>query len=241
MLKKCNKCLLDKELSCFAKDKNRKDGHYSICKSCKKEYRLNNIKSIKICKKKYYQDNRDDILQKSKENYLVSKDNRLKYSKIYYEKNKEIQSIRQKNYYLNNREYFLKKSKKYLNENYDKVLSYQKKYKQDRFEKDPIFRTIICVRGRVNNFLREKNFNKKNKTFEIVGCSPIELKKYLESKFTEGMTWETQGKWHIDHIIPLSFAKTEKEVYELCYYTNLQPLWAFDNLSKGSKFDLKTK
>jgi hypothetical protein len=49
------------------------------------------------------------------------------------------------------------------------------------------------------------------------------------------MTWENQGKWHIDHIIPLSSAKTEKEMYKLCHYTNLQPLWAFDNLSKGSK------
>jgi hypothetical protein len=237
MLKKCNKCLLDKELSCFAKDKNRKDGHYSICKSCKKEYNLNNIKSIKISKKKYYQDNRDDILQKSKENYLVSKDNKLKYSKTYYEKNKEIQSIRQKNYYNNNKEYFLQKSKKYLNENYDKVLSYQKKYKQDRFKKDPIFRTIICVRARVNNFLREKNFNKKNKTIEIVGCSPSELKKYLEKQFINGMTWENHSLygWHIDHIIPLSSAKTEEEIYKLCHYTNLQPLWATDNLKKLNK------
>ena len=49
------------------------------------------------------------------------------------------------------------------------------------------------------------------------------------------MSWENQGKWHIDHITPLSSAKTEEEVYRLCHYTNLQPLWAEDNLKKGSK------
>ena len=53
------------------------------------------------------------------------------------------------------------------------------------------------------------------------------------------MSWETHSLygWHIDHIIPLSSAKTEEEIYQLCHYTNLQPLWAEDNLKKGDKLD----
>ena len=70
----------------------------------------------------------------------------------------------------------------------------------------------------------------------MVGCSPEFLKDHIENQFTEGMSWELMGKYiHIDHRIPLSSAKSEEEVYKLCHYTNLQPLWAEDNLSKGSK------
>jgi hypothetical protein len=63
------------------------------------------------------------------------------------------------------------------------------------------------------------------------------LKQHLENQFQSGMNWKTYGKygWHIDHIIPLSSAKTEKELYKLCHYTNLQPLWAKDNLIKGNR------
>lgn len=69
----------------------------------------------------------------------------------------------------------------------------------------------------------------------MVGCSFKELMVHIEKQFTEGMTWGNHGKWHVDHIIPLSSAHTEKEIYKLCHYTNLQPLWAFDNLSKNDK------
>jgi len=59
----------------------------------------------------------------------------------------------------------------------------------------------------------------------------------LEKKFVGGMSWENYGKWHIDHIIPLSSANNEDEIYKLCYYTNLQPLWSEENLKKGKKIN----
>ena len=85
------------------------------------------------------------------------------------------------------------------------------------------------------SFLKSKNLQKNNKTFEVVGCTPEELKNHIESKFLVGMSWENQGDWHIDHIIPLSSAINEDEIIKLCHYTNLQPLWALDNMKKGSK------
>jgi len=59
----------------------------------------------------------------------------------------------------------------------------------------------------------------------------------MEAKFVDGMNWDNIGEWHIDHIIPLSSAETEQEIIKLCHYTNLQPLWAFDNISKGNRLD----
>jgi hypothetical protein len=136
--------------------------------------------------------------------------------KIYLEKNKEKVKDYKKNYYNKNREYF-----------YD--------WEKNKRKTDPIFKLSGNLRKRINSFVKLKNINKNNKTFELVGCSPEFLKEYLEKKFTENMSWENYGDWHIDHIIPLSSSKTEEEVYNLCHYTNLQPLWAHENLSKGSK------
>ena len=83
-----------------------------------------------------------------------------------------------------------------------------------------------------------KNITKRNKTFEIVGCTPDELKNYLEGLFVDVMSWDNYGLygWHIDHKIPLSSANTEEELLSLCHFTNLQPMWAQDNLKKGKSF-----
>ena len=80
--------------------------------------------------------------------------------------------------------------------------------------------------------IRKLGFNKSRKTTEILGCSFEELKSYLESKFEPWMNWENRGLyngelnygWDVDHIIPLSSAKTEDDVIKLNDYTNLQPL-----------------
>ena len=65
---------------------------------------------------------------------------------------------------------------------------------------------------------------------------------YNHPKTGEKMTFDNHGLhgWHLDHIIPLSTAKTEEDIIKLCHYTNLQPLWAEENLSKGNKI-LDTK
>lgn len=86
-----------------------------------------------------------------------------------------------------------------------------------------------------------KDFYKNSKTKDFLGGDFQTVKLYIEKQFSEGMTWENHSihGWHIDHIIPLSSAKTEEELKSLCHYTNLQPLWAKDNISKGAKLDYK--
>ena len=110
-------------------------------------------------------------------------------------------------------------------------------YTTDRKKIDPTFKLIKNLRRRLNRFISFSYFTKRNTTINLIGCPPNELKLFLEKKFQNNMSWDNYGEWHIDHIVPLSSAKTEEELYKLCHYTNLQPLWAKDNLVKSNKLD----
>lgn len=93
------------------------------------------------------------------------------------------------------------------------------------------------MKSRLGNAIKRKNATKSKSTLELPGCELSFLKGYLESKFEAGMNWENHGEWHIDHIKPCnSFNLVDIEEQKKCFhYTNLQPLWKLDNLSKGSK------
>lgn len=135
---------------------------------------------------------------------------------------------------------------KQLNDNYEKQKIKNPHLGRDRNRKrrqDPLQRMIDSQRSRVRQALK---LNKKaHCTIDLLGCSPMELREYLESKFEDGMTWENRGLhgWHIDHIKPCaSFDLSDPEQQKECFhYTNLQPLWAKDNLSKGSHYNPQTE
>lgn len=153
--------------------------------------------------------------------------------KEWYEKNSERALQQKRNYYQENRELVLDRSKLWSKNNRDKVNDYIKIKK----EQTPLFRVELNIRGRIKQYLKQKNITQKNKTYNIVGIGINDLKKYIENQFTEGMSWENYGMygWHIDHIIPLCSANDENELIKLFHYTNLQPLWAEDNLKKNGK------
>ena len=87
---------------------------------------------------------------------------------------------------------------------------------------------------------KNKKFSKNSHTEEILGCDYNKVIEHLENKFEKGMTWENHGEWHIDHIVPISSATTERDVLSLNHYTNLQPLWAKENLKKYNKSNNQT-
>ena len=155
--------------------------------------------------------------------------------KEYYIKNKEKKQSYLKEYYIENREKQLSCQKKY----YVKNKGNRTEYKRNRKLNNPIYKLSINVRNRLRKYLKAKSITKNKITFDIVGCSPPELKDHISKQFVDGMSWDNYSfhNWHIDHIIPLSSAKTEEEIYKLCHYTNLQPLWAKDNLAKSNKLD----
>jgi hypothetical protein len=237
----CKKCNELKLLSEYNLRTASKDGYRYECKLCQKrisktfyqknketicyktkEYYENNLESVKERHVKYYQDNKDKILNRTKLNQ---------------KNNKEVYNERSKLWASNNPNRVTEHQINFKNKN----PNYHSNYISTRKKNDPLFKLTVNIRRRILHFLVKNDITKNNKTFEIVGCSPIELKEYLQQKFIEGMTWENQGKWHVDHIIPLSSAKTIEEVYELCYYTNLQPLWGEENLKKGNKLNYEIK
>jgi hypothetical protein len=213
----CSKCKEEKEICEFGVNNSSKDNLRSSCKQCRKiegkVYRKNNIEKRKITIKNWYNKNPN-------------------YNKEYHLKNFEDLNRKTKERYLLNAEKYRETSKKWSERNKEKMNEYYNNRNKTLRKTDPLKKLIFNVRTRIYSVLK----NKTKTSFEIVGCSPIQLKEYLEQKFTEGMSWDLMGRHiHIDHIIPLSSAKTEDEVYNLCHYTNLQPLWAIDNLKKGGK------
>lgn len=99
---------------------------------------------------------------------------------------------------------------------------------------DPIYAMTIIVRGSIRDAISRMGYTKRNRTYEILGCSWEFFKGYIEAKFQDGMTWENRGEWEIDHIVPVSSASTEEEVLKLNHYKNLQPLWKWQNREKGA-------
>ena len=114
----------------------------------------------------------------------------------------------------------------------------QVEYNKKRYNSDSYFRAVFCMRTRISKLLRQKNADKNNKFYNYLGCNKSEFIEYFQSKFKEGMKWENHGEWHIDHIKPCAlFNLLDEEEQKKCFhYTNLQPLWAFENLSKGCKY-----
>ena len=96
---------------------------------------------------------------------------------------------------------------------------------------------VESLRCLIRKSFKKKHYKKDSRTFDILGIDKNGFMKHIKSQFKEGMTWDNHGLrgWHIDHIIPLSSGKDINEVIKLCHYTNLQPLWWDENLSKGSK------
>jgi hypothetical protein len=124
-----------------------------------------------------------------------------------------------------------KDNRQVLNDNH-------KKYEKERKIRDPNFKLIKTLRSRLLSAIYQKNAKKLGSTIELTGCNLQFLRDYLESKFKEGMTWFNHGEWHIDHIRPCSsFNLSDKTEQLKCFhYTNLQPLWASENISKGNRY-----
>lgn len=115
-----------------------------------------------------------------------------------------------------------------------KVSKYTTNYIKDRSKIDNTFRIKIIVRCAISKSFKN-GYTKRSKTQSILGISYEDFKYYIESQFTDNMSWDNYGKWELDHKIPISRANTEEDIYRLNHYTNFQPLWMNENRKKGNK------
>jgi hypothetical protein len=247
MKKICTICQEEKVLEDFTFDKgNKKNGRRASCKEC--------------CRKKnaeYIKANPDKKLESDKKSYEKLKEKKLAQKKEYYIKKKEEILLKRKEYAANNKEKISLKNKEYRAANLERLKKhnreYQRKYakiltikRQQLIDSTPLRQFKERIRQLVKNSFYRLKHNKNRRTSQILGADWDIIREHFVSQFKDGMTWEAfiAGEIHVDHIKPLASAKTEEELISLCHYTNLQPLWCLDNLSKGATFEgvnFKTK
>lgn len=255
----CNICGIEKDLNEFPKEKGKSR---NPCKKCRnnylKEYYIKHKEKAKEHNKMYYIQNKEKILLVNKKYRLENKNKISEQKKKYIEKNKnEINKIR-KIYYENNKEKILNENKEYRKKNKEKIAIRRKKYYENNKEKiiekiktnnakrkqeDSIYRLKCQIRSMIKDCFKRKSKIKNEKSEKILGCDIEFFQKYLLETYKKnyGIEWDGIEKVHIDHIIPLSNANTEKEIIKLCNYKNLQLLKAKDNLEKGNKLDWELK
>jgi len=110
---------------------------------------------------------------------------------------------------------------------------YNKQYHR-QYEGSEYLKARKAISNNIYASLKVKSVKKLNRTNEYLGCTIQEFKDYMEKLFSEGMSWDNHGKWHIDHIRPISWfdLTKEEEIFKAFNYTNCQPLWAKDNMRK---------
>lgn len=208
-MKTCIKCKVEKDLNEFSNNKAKKDGKCVYCRGCysdiNKAWRQNNTTRYKEIHNRW--------------------------------KNKNIDYIRKsklKSYY-NNHEKSKERARKYKRNNQEKLKTQNRIYANNKYHNDLNYRLVRLLRGRITKAIKRNS--KYSTSLKLLGCSIEELKFHLEKQFTKGMSWENYGKWHIDHIKPCaSFNLSLEAEQKICFhFTNLQPLWAKDNIRKSNK------
>lgn len=153
-----------------------------------------------------------------------------------------------KQWYEANKSKILASAAKRYEENKDEKLAYASEYQKKNLKKiiasrklremnDEVYALKERVRGLIKESIKKSGSKKKSRTSEILGCSTLEFKLHIERQFVKGMCWDNFGEWHLDHIVPISSAKTEDDVVSLNHHTNLRPMWAADNIRKSNKME----
>jgi len=202
-----------------------------VCSKCKQELTIEMFNkdkskidgyysSCRLCKKSYYNNRYKEI---KKANYL---------------RNVGVERKKARGRYYENREVRIAKTKEYNKEHKEEKLKYQRIYNKKYLYNDIKYRLSRAIRTKIVRTIKKGSKNRQRWEL-LVGYTVEQLKKHLENLFRPGMSWSNYGKWHIDHIKPISafdYNDYRDQTFKICWsLENLQPLWAKDNISKGGK------
>lgn len=193
-----------------------------------KEYRTKNKEAIAEKKKEYYAKNKNKITEWGKDYRAKNKDKISEYRK----QNRDKRYDQYKEWYAKNKDIRNKKKKDYYIKNKDKLAEWAKEYRKQNPEQ-------FFLRNSLNRIF----FNWKGsrgKAEELHGYTIEQLVARIEFQFKDGMSWDNRSEWHIDHKKPIArFLEqgiTDPKIVNAL--SNLQPMWASENRSKGAKFEL---
>lgn len=134
--------------------------------------------------------------------------------------------------------------KQWQTDNYEQYIAAKKQWSRKNLKYFVDYRNNNLSKKIAHSLrVRLRRLVKTGSAVKNLGCGVTEFLAHLENKFTLGMSWENYGKWHIDHIKPLSSFNLEDptQLAQACHYSNLQPLWASDNIRKNAKLEYCSK
>tara|TARA_Y100000294_G_C8488599_1_gene309814 strand:- start:63 stop:929 length:867 start_codon:yes stop_codon:yes gene_type:complete len=219
--------------------------------------KIDKKKAQKKSSKKYYSSEKGKESNRRNSKKYYASENGKKWHSNYYDENRKEIIEKKKNYNKSEKgkktiiKYWLSPKGPLARRRYnqsEKGKKQNNKYVRERKKRDPAFKIRLSLSNRLGSWLITKGIKKNSKTMELVGCSKEFCRKHIEKQFYphpltgKNMSWNNHGKygWHIDHIIPFATIKDDElgniEVQKkIMHYSNLQPLWAKENLKKGGR------
>lgn len=241
-MKSCTKCKKPKPLNEFHNCASKPDGKFSACKDCRNK--SNRERSERIGYDAIYARAKSSPGHKEKraEAYQKNAEKIKERSREWKRENKEKASVARKEEYARNRDRYIARAKQWAESNQERRREIGANYSR-RVNKNPAMKPALMARKLLHRVLFSTGRKKFGKTFSILGYNKDQFCHHIERQFVEGMSWCNHGEWHVDHIISVSemIHLGVSDPAKINALSNLRPVWASDNLSKGAGFDLSAQ
>ena len=237
--KACTKCNELKPWAKFYKKNNTNDGYAYYCKDCCRTQCRGRYQNLDEEGKQAH------IAAAKKHHKALTPQQRTAYKRAYITKMKNERPEQYKKYKKSKAEQKKRQKKRWKEEGGEQWEKYKRrrnKAKRKYMKNSPRARMIHNIRKRLSSVIKLKKGRKLESYSKTIGCTVKRLYGHIENQFTQGMSWENYGEWHVDHVKPIAKfdLNSLEDVKKINHYTNLQPLWAKDNVEKGDYYNDET-